>query len=108
MDSTFGSHDSSCNDNQTNVVNVKRTDEWDVKIGRSTRFGNPYVLEQFGGDYTREASVEQFRLYFAHKIGTSKDFRQAVQDLKGKTLGCYCKPKLCHGDVIVEYLEDRQ
>jgi hypothetical protein len=26
-------------------------------------------------------------------------------ELQGKTLGCWCKPLACHGDVIVEILE---
>ena len=25
-----------------------------------------------------------------------------TDELKGKTLGCFCKPKSCHGDVLVE------
>ena len=27
-----------------------------------------------------------------------------VVKLKGKTLGCFCKPYPCHGDIIAEYL----
>ena len=25
-----------------------------------------------------------------------------LHELRGKTLGCFCKPKRCHGDVLVE------
>ena len=25
-----------------------------------------------------------------------------LHELKGKTLGCFCKPKICHGDILVE------
>jgi hypothetical protein len=25
--------------------------------------------------------------------------------LKGKVLGCFCKPKECHGDILVELVE---
>ena len=25
-----------------------------------------------------------------------------LHELKGKTLGCFCKPKRCHGDILVE------
>jgi hypothetical protein len=25
-----------------------------------------------------------------------------VSELKGKILGCWCKPKPCHGDILVE------
>jgi hypothetical protein len=28
--------------------------------------------------------------------------------LKGKRLGCFCKPLACHGDVIKEYIEGQE
>ena len=34
------------------------------------------------------------------------EFATRVKGLRGKQLGCFCKPKACHGDVIVEYLEN--
>jgi hypothetical protein len=30
--------------------------------------------------------------------------RPSIEPLRGKTLGCWCKPLPCHGDVIVELL----
>jgi len=30
----------------------------------------------------------------------------SLHELKGKRLGCFCKPKLCHGDVLVELIND--
>jgi hypothetical protein len=27
-----------------------------------------------------------------------------VHELAGKRLGCFCKPALCHGDVLADYL----
>lgn len=26
----------------------------------------------------------------------------ALPELKGKVLGCFCKPKACHGDVLAD------
>lgn len=26
--------------------------------------------------------------------------------MKGKILGCFCKPKSCHGDILVELVEN--
>jgi hypothetical protein len=37
-----------------------------------------------------------------------KDGKVTVQDLldlDGKTLGCFCKPKGCHGDIIKDAVE---
>ena len=25
-----------------------------------------------------------------------------LDELKGKTLGCWCKPNNCHGDILIE------
>jgi hypothetical protein len=33
---------------------------------------------------------------------TDEDYRTKVSELKGKTLICFCKPSLCHGDVLAE------
>ena len=34
------------------------------------------------------------------------DLLADLHELKGKTLGCWCKPRWCHGDVLAE-LADR-
>lgn len=79
-----------------------------IKIDRSSEFGNPFRLIKDGGEYTRTESVEKYREYFHDKIENDEEFKERVESLKGKTLGCWCKPKKCHGDIIVEYLDDKQ
>ncbi len=89
----------------TEVVNMAEKDTWDRKIDRTTRFGNPFRMEEDGGQYTREECIAAYRGWFLTKIQTDPGFREAVEELAGKTLGCWCKPEPCHGDVIVEYLD---
>jgi len=31
-----------------------------------------------------------------------------MDELKGKTLGLWCKPKQCHGDVLLELLAEQK
>jgi len=31
-----------------------------------------------------------------------------LQELEGKVLGCWCSPHECHGDVLVELLEEQK
>jgi hypothetical protein len=33
---------------------------------------------------------------------------QSLDELEGKTLGCFCKPKPCHGDVLLELLSQKK
>lgn len=78
---------------QTRVVNL-RNDEYDVYIGRGSKWGNPFHI---GKDGNRKEVIEKFEQY----IQTRTDLLNSLVELKGKRLGCYCAPLACHGDVLV-------
>ena len=83
-------------------MNLKH-EQYDVYIGRGSLFGNKFII---GKDGNRAEVIEKYRVWFEEKLNDDKFF-YSVLALKGKLLGCYCKPNACHGDVIVEYLEGR-
>jgi hypothetical protein len=83
----------------TVVVNL-RYEAYDVYIGRPSIFGNPFSVKKYG----REECIERYREYFYGRLATFPEFKQEVLKLKGKRLGCFCKPEACHGDIIVKYL----
>lgn len=85
---------------KTKVVHCKK-EECDVMIDRTTIFGNPFPLTK----YSREESILQYSVWFHRQLEFDWNFKRKALLLKGKILGCWCKPKACHGDVIVEYLE---
>ena len=89
---------------RTTVVNLRKED-YDVYIGRAGRgqdgyFGNPFQVSEGG----REACIEKYREYFFDRIANDREFKERVLALRGKTLGCFCKPEACHGDVIADYV----
>jgi hypothetical protein len=90
---------------RTVVVNIHE-ESFDVYIGRTGRgedgyFGNPFRM---GNGMSREDAVDRFQKYFAERIEKDSEFKRRILALKGKRLGCFCKPKACHGDVIAEWL----
>ena len=90
---------------QTVVVNIYK-EQFDVYIGRAGRgqdgyFGNPFRM---GSGISREDAVQRFQKYFTERIQKDAEFNRQVLALKGKRLGCFCKPKACHGDVIADWL----
>lgn len=96
----------------TVVVNI-RHEKCDVKICRKPDntippppefgcLGNPYPVEKYG----RHQCIEMYKDYFLKRIENDPEFRKHVLSLRGKKLGCFCKPLACHGDVIVEWLEN--
>ncbi len=84
----------------TKVVNVDRGDKYDVYIGRGSPWGNPYAMGFDGDD--RDEVIRKYKYDFER--GFLKSSKQDALKLKGKTLGCHCKPAACHGNVIAEYL----
>jgi len=91
---------------ETRIVNIRTTPDEaiDEYIDRRSDFGNPFKLEEDGGEYTRKESVEAYREYF-HAESNADLRERAREELAGKTLGCWCKPKACHGDVIKAFLD---
>ena len=69
-----------------------------VRIDRTTRWGNPFILDEDGD---RDEVCEAYRIYLQYKPSLKHHF----DDLQGKVLGCWCYPERCHGDVLIEQLE---
>ena len=78
------------------VVNIKNnpSDLDYVYIGRPSKWGNPFVI---GRDGNRDEVVRKYLDY----ILESENLLGDLHELKGKNLGCYCAPELCHGDVLI-------
>jgi hypothetical protein len=87
---------------ETTVVD-RRRQPWDVYIGRGSPFGNPYPITH---EVSREQVLRWYKQDFIKKIEKDEVFRHQVLSLKGKRLGCYCKPLPCHGDIIKEWIEE--
>lgn len=77
-----------------NVVHCKK-DAYDVYIGRPSKWGNPFEI---GVDGTRKEVIEKYRKWILFHPELLAD----LHELKGKTLGCWCSPNQCHGEVLVE------
>ena len=53
----------------------------------------------------RDRVMRCYRIAFADRIQNDPEFKRRVEELRGKTLGCFCKPKDCHGDIIASWLD---
>ena len=85
----------------TKVVHCKK-DSFDVYIGRPSKWGNPFsekegTLARFKV-LTRNEAIEKYKEWIIQQ----PELIAALPELKDKILGCWCKPKSCHGDVIAE------
>ena len=89
----------------TKVSNKDNGDSYDVYIGRGTLWGNPY---QMGKEGTRDEVIAKFSYDFERRfLKLPEKFDENIEKLRGKTLGCHCKPAACLGDVIANYLNSQ-
>ena len=78
----------------------------ETRIGERGWLGNPHTLDT----YSRSESIGLFREDFEEKLRRDEEFRGAVRDLAGKTLGCWCQridenAPACHAEVIAEHAD---
>ena len=78
------------------VVHVRDRRPGAVRIDRTTKWGNPFVI---GKDGSRQQVIEKYRAYL-----WLSPLINDLHELFGKDLECWCAPLPCHGDVIAEVL----
>lgn len=62
-------------------------------------WGNPFEIGKHG---TREEVIAQYKKY----VLADPLLMSQIMTLDGKVLGCWCAPKPCHGDVLIEIIGD--
>lgn len=84
------------------VVHCKKS-RYDVYIGRPTEWGNPFTHKKdTKAEHiveSREEAVKQYETWIRtqpHMIARAK------RELRGKVLGCWCAPEVCHGEVLAK------
>ncbi|KNC47411.1 uncharacterized protein AMSG_11785, partial [Thecamonas trahens ATCC 50062] len=98
----------------TRVVRIRRKGgkvvvDCDVYIGRNmfmggwrlkrSKWANPFSVKSAGSHAAACAAYERY-------VRAQPDLMAALSELNGKTLGCWCKPKPCHGDVLVKLVAE--
>lgn len=98
----------------TKLINVKNSDpdEMDFYIGEKHKsydldesvLNNPFDKSEIG----REVAVKHYKMYLYRRYLEEEKFRKLLHSLEGETLGCLCYPKRCHGEVIVDLLNEHK
>ncbi len=67
-----------------------------IYVGRPSPWGNPFEAADIGG---RDAAIAQHRAWL---LAQPDLVARVKQELRGKNLECWCAPKTCHADVLLE------
>lgn len=76
---------------------------FDTYIGRGkgSVWGNPFII---GRDGTRAEVIEKYAAW----LRKQPQLVARLPELRGKVLGCHCKPDPCHGDVLAAWANQGQ
>ena len=66
-----------------------------VFVGRPTAWGNPFHI---GKDGSRQQVIAKYRRWLLSNAA----LMARLPELRGKDLVCWCAPKACHADVLLE------
>lgn len=82
---------------------VRQNQPHDVYIGRPSKWGNPFSHLSPNGTLAkyRVATREDAVAAYENWIQGQPQLLADLPELRGKVLGCWCAPLLCHGEVLV-------
>lgn len=83
------------------IVNKYKSD-YDVDIMRGTVWGNPYLLTDPTDNAVRRECIALYKDHLKEQIRAGIITKDMLLELHGKRLGCCCKPRACHGDVLAD------
>lgn len=77
--------------------NIHEIPEDAIYIGRGSKWGNPFKI---GTDGNRTEVIFKYEEWLKNQSNLLAD----IDELKNKSLACFCKPKPCHGDILSKVL----
>jgi len=66
----------------------------------SSKWCNPYKI---GRDGNRDQILAKYETFICQKLKTNE---YNLAELHGKTLGCWCHPLPCHGDILCKLIDN--
>jgi Domain of unknown function (DUF4326) len=68
---------------------------------KPSKFANPFKISK--GSNARADVLRAYRQWLLEQIASEDITMDELRALRGKTLGCWCKPESCHADILVEF-----
>jgi hypothetical protein len=95
----------------TTVVSLKSGQPYDIYIGRGGWWGRKhgYLHESIWANPFKageHGTLDEVIALYEARVRSRPDLMAALPELRGKVLGCWCKPKPCHGDVLARLADE--
>ena len=81
---------------KSNTIYIGREIENYVLGKVNSKWQNPFTML----NVSEETSLKLYETYVRNEL------MDQLKELEGKELGCWCKPNVCHGDVLVKLINE--
>lgn len=87
-----------------------KNEPYDIYIGRGSKWGCPYTIIKDRPTLASEIvdSKEEALSKYKEYVLNNPELIESLDELEGMTLGCFCKPEKCHGDILLELLTKKK
>lgn len=98
-----------CNDDNNvyigrkGIVFISKGDKKERFPKQNSMWANPYKVTK---ECCVDEAVKLYEIYIRKKILDGFISDKDLINLKGKCLGCWCKPGKCHGDVLIKLINE--
>ncbi|KAK3096136.1 hypothetical protein FSP39_023615 [Pinctada imbricata] len=72
----------------------------------SSKWNNPFDVKTYGT--TTALSLYKDYVRYCTKLYDGKTLWDALEEIDGKVLGCWCRPYKCHGDILFLLLQEKR
>ena len=80
-------------------VYIGRRQWWGKEVFEASPWANPFSVKKWG----RQEAIKRYE----EKLRGKPELLVRLPELEDKILACWCKPKACHGDVLLRLIEER-
>ena len=84
--------------NQPNHLYIGRDMTYYIRGAVGSKWRNTFTVKKYG----LEKSLELYE----KRVRSTPELIEAIGELEGMELGCWCKPDQCHGDVLIKIFND--
>lgn len=91
----------------TTLINIKHNKNYDIYIGRPSKWGNPFSHKIGTRAKFLVSSVDEAVEKYEEYARNNPEIMNFLDELDGKILGCWCTPQKCHGDILIKLINEK-
>lgn len=85
------------------VVNM--CDDYDIYVGRPSKFGNPYSHLDISIAQFKVKNIDEALYKYEEYLLSNSELYNSLYELKYKKIACWCKTKKCHAYILKKYVD---